>query len=457
MQKLIINEKKVHFIGIGGISMSGLARILRTLGIAVSGSDRTNSEALNRLRLLGVDVFIGHKAGQHGDASLVVYTPAIAEDNPELSAARQANIPTIRRDELLGRIIRQYKTSIGIAGMHGKSTCTSMTATVLLECHKDPTIHIGAVLPSIGGSVRVGGNEFFVTEADEYKESFLKFPPTVAVLLNIDEDHLDYYRDINHIIEAFTKYVALLPAGGACIANGDDPLAVQVMKGAPCPGHTFGLGEDCEWRAVDIVADPQGCHRFTVLHNGERSGEVALSVPGRHHVYNALAAIAASVLCGVDPEQAAQALAHYVGAERRFMLVGAADGCEVYHDYAHHPAEIRATLEAAALRPHNRLWCVFQPHTYTRTKALFQQFASCFAKADQVVLTDIYAAREPDPGDIHSTQLCDAINGKLGAGRCRYAPTLADAAALVKAERQPGDLILTVGAGDIEGINKMLL
>lgn len=457
MQKLIINEKKVHFIGIGGISMSGLARILLTLGIPVSGSDRSNSDAVNRLRVLGAEISIGHKAGQHGNATLVVYTPAIDEENPELSAARQANIPCIRRDELLGRIIRQYKHSIGIAGMHGKSSCTSMTATVMLECHTDPTIHIGAVLPAIGGSVRVGGNEFFVTEADEYKESFLKFPPTIAVILNIDEDHLDYYRDINHIIDTFHKFAGLLPADGACIVNGDDPLALQTGLDAPCRHITFGLGENNQWRATNIEANNQGCHSFQLIHEGKEICPVALNVPGRHHVYNALAAIAASALCGVDPAQAAAALAHYTGAERRFMLVGTADGCEIYHDYAHHPTEIRATLEAAALRPHKALWCVFQPHTYSRTKALFEQFTACFAKADKVILTDIYAAREPDPGDIHSRMLCDAVNAQLGAGRCRYAASQAEAAELVKTERQSGDLIVTMGAGDIEQINRMLL
>jgi UDP-N-acetylmuramate--alanine ligase len=457
MQKTGIIEKKVHFIGIGGISMSGLAMILMTWGIPVSGSDRTDSEILKRLRVMGADVHIGHQAGLHEGSSLVVYTPAVTEDNEELVAARISGVPVIRRDELLGRIIKQYRHSIGISGVHGKTTCTSMAATILFKCDKNPTIHLGGSLELLGGSVRVGNNDIFVTEACEYKESFLAFPPTIAVILNIDADHLDYFRDIEHVTEAFRKYVMLLPKDGYCIVNGDDPRAVGILKNAPCNGTTFGFTEGCAWRAGGTMAGADGCFSFDLMKEGNYCCRVSLCVPGRHNVYNAMAAIAAADSCGVDPKCAAEQLTDFKGADRRFQKIGVVGGATVYHDYAHHPAEIRATLEAAALLPRNRLWCVFQPHTYTRTKALFNDFVTAFDKADKIVLLDIYAAREPNPGDINSAMLCDAVNEKDGKNRCVYAASFEDAAKIIKNNLRPGDIIFTVGAGDIEKINGMLL
>lgn len=457
MQKSGFQERKVHFIGIGGISMSGLAMILMTWGIPVSGSDRSDSPVLERLQKLGADVYVGHRAGRHGDASLVVYTSAIGDDNEELAAARASGVPVIRRAELLKRIMDQYDRSIGITGMHGKTTCTSMTATILFKCGKNPTIHIGGSLPLIGGSIRVGGSEVFLTEADEYKESFLAFPPSIAVILNIDADHLDYYRDIEHITDSFAKYVSLLPGDGACILNGDDARVLQLRQSAACPCVTFGLSAGCDWRAVNLADGPDGCPRFDVVKDGAAQCAVTLSIPGRHNVYNALAAIAAAARCGVDPKCATEQLTEFRGADRRFQRIGEAGGATVYHDYAHHPAEIRATLDAAKMLPHNRLWCVFQPHTYTRTKALFQDFAAAFDRADRVVLLDIYAAREDNPGDISSKMLCDAVNARDGLGRCRYAPGFEHAAAMVKEDMRPGDLIFTMGAGDIEKLSGLLL
>lgn len=457
MELRLTEQKKVHFIGIGGISMSGLAQILMTWGIPVSGSDRSDSPTLDHLQALGAQVFVGHRAGQHEGASLVVYTAAIAADNPELVAAQAAGVQTIRRDELLGAIIRQYRVSVGVAGMHGKSTCTSMLSTIMVGCQKNPTIHIGAVLSNIGGSVLVGGTDYFITEADEYKESFLKFPPTVAVLLNIDEDHLDYYRDLAHIENAFRTFVAKLPAEGGCLVNGDDPLALAIGREAPCPCHTFGMGEGLDWHAADIAVQADGSHTFTLWHGGKAVCPVRLRVPGRHNVYNALAAIAAAQACGVAPADAALALEGYTGADRRFQKVGEVAGVTVYHDYAHHPAEVRATLEAAALLPHRKLHCLFQPHTYTRTKTLFGPFTQAFDAADDLVLIDIYAAREQDPGDISSQMLGDAINEKSGRAFARYAPDFATAAALLAERCQPGDVVLTLGAGSVEQASPFIL
>lgn len=457
MQKTGIDEKKVHFIGIGGISMSGLAMILMTWGIPVSGSDRNDSPIMERLSKLGADIHVGHKAGLHEGATLVVYTPAVAEDNEELAAARSSGVPVIRRDELLGRIIKQYKSSIGISGVHGKTTCTSMAATILFKCDKNPTIHVGGSLALIGGSVRVGGNDVFVTESCEYKESFLAFPPTIAVILNIDADHLDYFRDIDHVNDAFRKYVSLLPSDGYCIVNGDDPRAVDILMNAHCGGTTFGLSESCVWRATNISAGSDGCCSFDMIHDGTYCCRVSLAIPGKHHVYNALAAIASANQCGVDPRCATEQLKDFRGADRRFQKIGEAGGSTIYHDYAHHPAEIRATMEAASMLTHNKLWCIFQPHTFTRTKALFNDFLSAFDKADKIVLLDIYAARENNPGEINSSILCNAINNRDGRNRCRYVKSFEEAAAIVKAERQPGDLIFTVGAGDVDKLNAMLL
>lgn len=447
----------VHFIGIGGISMSGLAEILQQRGFTVTGSDRSTSENTHRLVQEGIPVFIGHKAGQEAAADCIIYNSAIPKDNPEYAAALAAGKPMVKRSELLGCIMAEYGRSIAISGTHGKTTTTSMLSTILIHMGKNPTVHIGSVLPLIQGATRVGGSELFVAEACEYQANFLDLHPTDAIILNIDADHLDYYRDIDHIAGSFRAFVAGLPADGTVIVNGDDPRASEIGLSSGRTCITFGFGEGCTLRASNEMADQNGCFTFQLDFQGFQSCPVKLSVPGRHHIYNAMAAIAAAAQVGVAPCDSAEMILTYTGAERRFEKKGDVNGAAVYHDYAHHPAEVKAALAAAALLPHRKLWCVFQPHTYSRTKALFERFTKCFEAADNVLFLDIYAAREKDPGDISSDMLAQAVNQTHCYEICRYLPGFDPAVAYLMEHLQPGDLLLTLGAGDIEDFTNMLV
>lgn len=448
--------RKIHFIGIGGISMSGLAEVLLRLGYSVSGSDQTDNPLLHKLRSLGADIYIGHRAGQQKGAALVIKNAAIGDDNPELSAARAEGVPVMERTDLLGQLMGEYRHTVSVCGSHGKTTATSMLTTILVLTGRDPTANIGSVLPLIGGATRAGGREFFVVEASEYKDDFLRLPSTHIVMLNIDADHLDYFRDIDHIAESFAAFAALLPDDGMLIGNGDDPRVRAIMERCGRAVRSFGLSEGNDWRAADIRVSGEGHARFTLLLEERPVTGVRLAVPGRHHVMNALAAIAAAHACGVPAAEAARALAAYTGAGRRFEPAGCWRGAALYHDYAHHPVEVAATLETArAMRP-RRLWCVFQPHTYSRTRALFDDFTRCFDAADELILLPIYAAREPDPGDISSAMLAEAINRRPGHKPCRHADSFQAAADLIRREAAPGDLVLTVGAGDIEELTALI-
>ncbi|MDD3244127.1 MAG: UDP-N-acetylmuramate--L-alanine ligase [Eubacteriales bacterium] len=450
MQTLEQLGHHIHFIGIGGISMSGLAEILQSRGFSVSGSDREASENTDRLAEKGIRVYIGHKAGQEAGADAIVYNSAIPQDNPEIVGAKAAGIPLIKRAELLGAIMAGYERAIAVAGTHGKTTATSMLSTVLINMGKDPTLHIGGVLPLIQDATRVGGHKLFVAEACEYQENFLLLNYTDAVILNIDADHLDYYRDIDHITDSFRAYLAKLPPDGHAIVNGDDARALALGNECGRDCITFGFSEGCTLRAKNEKADENGCFSFDLDFKGFRVCPVKLSVPGRHNIYNAMAAMAAAWLTGVTPCDSSMLVGAYTGAERRFERKGTLNGALVYHDYAHHPAEVHAALAAAALRPHKKLWCVFQPHTYTRTRALFDRFAACFDPADCVVLLDIYAAREKDPGDINSQMLCQAASAHHPFDVCCYMPGFDAATNYLREQVEPGDLVLALGAGSIE-------
>lgn len=447
--------RKIHFIGVGGISMSGLAEILLSRGYPVSGSDQSGNPLLDKLRTLGADVYIGHRAGQQRGAALIVKNAAIGEDNPELAAARAQGIPVMERTELLGQLMDEYRTAVSVCGTHGKTTATSMLTTILELTDRDPTAHIGGALPLVGGATKAGGKEFFVTESCEYKDGFLRLNPTVIVMLNIDADHLDYFRDIDHIEESFAAFAARLPEDGLLIGNGDDVRVRRVMAGCGRRAESFGLEEKNDWRAVRIGMDAGGCAGFTLL-RGDQPLSVRLSVPGRHNVLNAAAAIAAAAACGVPPAEAAAAVAAYTGAARRFEPAGRWRGAALYHDYAHHPAEVAATLAAARAMGPRRLWCVFQPHTYSRTRALLGGFAACFDAADEVVLLPVYAAREADPGDVSSASLAAAVGARPGAPACRLAGDFAEAADIVRRGVSAGDMVLTLGAGNIEALSAMI-
>lgn len=448
--------KNVHFIGIGGSSMSGLAEILLSQGYHVSGSDIKSSKATQKLENLGAEVFIGHSAANITNPDLVVYTVAVKDENPEMVKAHDLQIPVIDRAELLGLLMKKHSMGIAVSGTHGKTTTTSMITTIMLEANTDPTAHIGGELDCIGGNTRIGGSEYFITEACEYYGSFLKFHPFIAVVLNIEVDHVDYFKDLDHIKVTFDKFVSLVPPNGYIVACADDENTMSVIKGKNCNLITFGVkNPEAMWTAKNIHYTPMGCGIFDVYNNGKMLGTVSLSVPGPHNVSNALAAIAACHTCGCSMESIVTGLHHFGGSHKRFELKGIIDNIRVIDDYAHHPSEVQATLSAARSTEHNNIWSVFQPHTYTRTKAFLDKFAQAFGDADNIIITDIYAAREKDPGDIHASMLAEKIREQ--GGNAIYISDFHEIAKHLDQNAQPGDLILTMGAGDIVRCGEMFL
>lgn len=446
----------IHFIGIGGISMSGLAEILLKEGFPVSGSDGRASALTERLRKLGADVTIGQKASNIPDnCELVVYTAAIHPDNPEFAAAKSRGIPMLSRAELLGQIMRNYKTAIAVSGTHGKTTTTSMISSILLAADADPTISVGGILPAIGGNIRVGESETFLTEACEYTNSFLHFFPTIGIILNIEEDHLDFFRDLSDIRRSFRRFAELLPTQGLLIISSDIPQYEEITEGLACRVVTFGLGAGADYRAEDISYDEFAHPTFSLVKNGEKSVSFHLQVPGEHNISNALASAALADALSLPTETAQKGLSSFSGTDRRFQYKGSVNGVTVIDDYAHHPTEIRATLQAAAHYPHREIWCVFQPHTYTRTKAFLHEFAEALSLADHVVLADIYAARETDTLGISSRDLEQELK-KLGAD-VHYFPSFAEIEDFLLKSCTHRDLCITMGAGDVINIGEDLL
>ena len=444
----------LHMIGIGGSSMSGLAEMLQQKGYRVTGSDSTESYATRKLCAQGIPVAIGHRPENVAGAALVIYTAAISADNPERLACAARGIPTLERAHLLGQLMEGYPRAVGVSGAHGKTTTTSMLSHVLLEAGVDPTIHIGGTLDSMGGSTRLGGGGIFVAEACEFNASFLQLRPTLAVLLNIDEDHLDFYGDIDHITAAFTAFVGLLPADGLAVGWGEDPRVRQVLASAPCPTVTYGLDAHNDWHPAQLTYNETGCARFLATRGGVPIAEVSLQIPGPFQVLNALATLATAHALGVDAGTAAQALSTFAGVRRRFELTGVVQGVKLYHDYGHNPTEMRNALSVAAQQPHKRLWAVMQPHTYSRVKTLFDTYIPCCRAADEVLVTDIFAARETDPGDIHSTMLVERM---VADGQsAHYTPSFDDTEAYLRAHWQPGDLVLTMGCGNINLLNDQI-
>lgn len=447
---------KVHFTGIGGISMSGLAQILMDAGFEVSGSDRAASDLTKDLEASGATIFTGQSAGNiTGDIGLVVYTAAIKDDNPELVRARELNIPLMTRAELLGQIMKNYETSIAVSGTHGKTTTTSMLTQVLLAADADPTVSVGGILPSIGGNIRIGKSGCFLTEACEYTNSFLSFFPTIAVILNIDEDHLDFFKDINDIRHSFKRFADLLPASGLLVINSDIDNTDEITADVKCPVVTVSASGKADLTAANVSYDDKGCASFDVVRDKKTLMTLGLSVPGEHNISNALAAVAVSLHLNIPAKLIQKGLDGYTGTERRFQYKGKLGEVTVVDDYAHHPTEIAATLAAAANCPHKRIVVVFQPHTYSRTKALFDDFVKALCAADEIVLADIYAAREKDDLGISSKDLCDAIknNGK----ESRYFGSFDEIENYLLQNLSPGDLLITMGAGDIVKVADSLL
>ena len=446
----------VHFIGIGGISMSGLAEILLNRHFTVTGSDMQSSDMTKHLEETGAKVVIGQKAENiTDDIDLVVYTAAIHESNEEFAAAKNKGVPMMTRAALLGQIMANFAKSIAVAGTHGKTTTTSMLTHILLQADTDPTVSVGGMLDRIGGNIRVGHSDLFLTEACEYTNSFLEFYPLYSIILNVEEDHMDFFKDIDDIRHSFRKFAELLPAEGALIINADTPKYEMITENLPCKVITYGLEHDAEYTATDITYDELGHATFHVLHNGEDLGTCSLKVPGIHNVSNALASIAAGQLLDLSTEVIFDGLKDFGGTDRRFQYKGKIGDVTIIDDYAHHPTEIEATLHAAKNYPHKKIWCVFQPHTYTRTKALLPEFAKALTLADHVVLADIYAARETDNLGISSRNLQEKIV-ELGTP-CEYFPTFDEIENFLLENCTQGDLLITMGAGDVVNIGEQLL
>ncbi len=446
----------IHFIGIGGISMSGLAEILLEEGFTISGSDARESELTEKLARMGASVYYGQSASNIKEGvRLVVYTAAIHADNPELREAVRRQLPTLTRAELLGQIMDNYKDSIGVSGTHGKTTTTSMIAQILLACGTDPTISVGGILKSIDGNIRVGSSEVFLTEACEYTNSFLHFNPRYALILNIEEDHMDFFKDLDDIRHSFTAFAHKTPANGGVIINGEIDNYEEITAGIAGRTITYGLNASNEYYAEDVQFHAQGFTSFTLMHREENLGVITLHVPGLHNVSNALAAAALATELGISPDCIAKALAEFTGTARRFEVKGTLGGITIIDDYAHHPTEIAATLSAARTYPHDRIVCVFQPHTYTRTKAFLTDFARALSAADVVVLADIYAAREQNTIGISSRDLKRELE-KLGT-ECYYFPSFDEIENFLLKKCMNGDLLITMGAGDILQVGEHLL
>ena len=448
----------IYFIGIGGISMSGLAHILEDKGFKISGSDAKESAMTKALEDMGIKVFYGQKKENLdacGDIDAVVYTAAVHPDNPEFITAKEKNIPLLTRAELLGQIMKEYELPVAISGTHGKTTITSMISKVLLEANMDPTLSIGGIFKDIGGNIRVGQSKYFVTEACEYTNSFLSFFPKVSIVLDIDADHLDFFKDLDDIRNSFKKFCNLLPDDGTLIINSDIDNMEEITEGLDCNIITYGSKDSSDYYPSDITYDELANASFNINRKNKAPIQIKLSVPGEYNVYNAIAAVAACDLMGVDPEYMIKALREFTGTNRRFEHKGVVDGVTIVDDYAHHPTEIKATLSAAQNYPHKTLWCVFQPHTYTRTKALMHEFAEALSLADKVVLADIYAARETDHLGISSRTLQEEIKS-LGHD-CYYFPSFEEIEKFLLQNCTKDDLLITMGAGDVVKIGENLL
>lgn len=434
--------------------MSGLAAVLLNNGYKVSGSDFKESKIIETLRSKGAEIYIGHSAENLKDVDLVVYTAAIPSDNPEILEAKKRNLILMDRAEFLGSIMKGHKYNVAISGTHGKTTCTSMLSSITLEGNLDPTILVGGELDLIGGNYRIGKSDYFITEACEYKASFLKFFPYVGIILNIDADHLDYYKDINDINDTFTKFSKLVPNDGYLVGYGEDKRVKKILDEASCNTISYGFTNE-DLTATDISYNNKGCATFTVCEKGTKLFNITLNNPGKHNILNALAAIAVALIFNVPNDKIINGLKKCKGAHKRFEYKGEINGITVIDDYAHHPTEIKATLSTASKIPHKKVYCVFQPHTYTRTKALFTEFSEAFKDCDELILMDIYAAREKDTGLVSSDELGDAIRNK--GYKCTNVHSHDEACNYLKSKIQTGDVVLTVGAGDVVLVGEKLL
>ncbi len=454
-----INFKKpihLHFIGIGGISMSGLAEILLKEGFHISGSDSKESALTVKLTELGAEIHYGQRASNIKDnIEAVVYTAAIHPDNPELKAALEKQLPTLTRAELLGQIMENYLQSIAVSGTHGKTTTTSMIAHILLEACCDPTISVGGILKSIDGNIRVGNSDIFLTEACEYTNSFLNFYPKYALILNIEEDHMDFFKNLADIRHSFRRFAGNVLPQGTIIINGEIENYREITDNLNCKVITYGLESSDSYYADNITFNTSGCGNFTLMHGKDALGTISMNIPGRHNISNAVAACALALEMNISFFNIQAALAQFGGTARRFEYKGSLGGITIVDDYAHHPTEITATLSSARNCKQERIVCVFQPHTFTRTKAFLTAFAKALSLADVVVLADIYAAREQDTLGISSLTLLKELQNL--ETECYYFPSFDEIENFLLKNCINGDLLITMGAGDIVQVGEHLL
>lgn len=450
------NKLKIHFIGIGGSSMNGLALIMKNRGHQISGSDMAESPFTEYLESQGIHVIIGQKKENITDQDIVVHTAAIADTNEELAEARRKGITTLDRATFLGKITKEFGTSVGIAGCHGKTTITSMIAMIAIKTGVDPTVHIGGIVPFFeGGGTHIGTGDILITEACEYENSYLQFSLNMAVINNIDNDHLNFFGSMDNIVESFLTFVKQLPKSGLLIANADDERVRNIAAKAECAVQTYGVSSNAEWQAQNIVHHATGDTSFDVLHNQKLISSCHLKVPGEHNVQNALAAIAVCCNLGVPVDKSCKALEEYRLTKRRFEYYGKVGKMTMIHDYAHHPTELAACIKTARPLPHNKLRAVFQCHTFTRAMNHLEEFGEVLKDLDEVIVTDIYPAREIDEGKIHARDIVNSINEK--GGNAVYIPDFEGVKEYLDDKKDSNDILLAMGAGDIGEKVKILL
>lgn len=450
---------RVFIIGIGGSSTSGLALLLKDRGYSVSGSNSYDSEIVQGLIEQGIPVTIVNDPEGIGacveGSDFAVYTQAIPEDSDILAAVRKKGVPLLSRSELLGQLSRGFRRSVAVCGTHGKTTVTSMLAMIMIDAGVDPTVHIGGVLPPMGGSVRSGKSDVFLTEACEYKRSFLSLDVTDILLLNMDEDHLDYFRDMTDIESAFGEFLSKLPEDGWALGNGDDDRVKDLLERTDRTTATFGVSESCDYRMKNLTEDHRGFCRFDLYYNNEDLGHVEMAVPGVFNGKNAAAALACAHHMGLDMASALRTIGAFTGASRRFERTGTVKGIELFHDYGHNPVEMSHAVEIARKRcMGGRLWAVIQPHTYTRVESLFEDYLSCTREADVTLVTDIYGAREVDTRGVSSDMLVEGM--KARGVNAILTPTFDDAARVILEDAKAGDLVITLGCGNIYLLNELL-
>lgn len=449
IDELLKKVKRIHFIGIGGSGMCPLAEILHDWGYLLSGSDNNPGDNIDKLRSFGIPIAMGQRKENIGDAEMVIYTAALLPDNPELCAAREMGVPTFERSKLFGAISRMYTNCVGVCGTHGKTTVTSMLTQILVMADKDPTAVIGGKLPLIDSHGRVGHSDTMVCEACEFVDTFLDLSPDVAVILNVDEDHLDYFKNLDNIIKSFNKFASM--SSKALIYNGDDANTVKAVENTESKTHiTFGRRDSNDYWAENVSYNRGAFPEFDIIYKGEKLGRVKLNIPGEHNIVNTLAAVAAAMYCGVSAEECIKGAEAFSGAGRRFEILGEFDGITVADDYAHHPKELEVTLNAVMKMGYNKVWAVFQPFTYSRTKILFDDFVRVLQIPDRCVMTEIMGSRERNTYGIYTKDLAEKIPDSV------WFNTFEEVTDYVVSNAQKGDLIITLGCGDIYKAARMM-